>query len=401
MTRGARLVAGALFASLLIALLAPAAASDTLRAESTHFVITHESEASPGYVALVTRGLETAYETFVTQAGFATFPARVDVRILPGEMDGMGAEYLDEDEDGQLFPVIEIASRQAMLAAAESMWLAVSLEDAVLSTTAHEFFHVVQDYASLYGHGDIEEVAFVEPHATAVQEIVAPRADDYLDAAVDFLAAPDAMPFLDRGYDAGLFWVYVLDRYGLDAVRRVMTESAVADGARAIDRAFAPFGLTFLDVWAKFAAAWASGNLPDPAALAETSHAWRAQNGGPGFVTPPPCAVARWDGQAVKIERTTEDERAEPLRVETPYGIDAVAIRVHASDALRITVRAAASAGLRVAWVGRRGERLDLLGIGPLEITVSQPNRYDEVRVVLTRGETPSGRYTLELSPAS
>jgi len=162
----------------------------------------------------------------------------------------MGAEYLDSDNAGNPVPVIEIASEASMQAAADTTSTGLSLTQAVLSTTAHEFFHVLQDYASPNGVGDASEAAFIEPLATAVQEIAAPSANDYIDAADDLLLAPDAMSFFDRGYDGGIFWVFVLDRYGgLDAIRRVMKASATYDGSQAIDHAFAAEGFTFLDLW--------------------------------------------------------------------------------------------------------------------------------------------------------
>jgi hypothetical protein len=199
---------GTLFLAALVVLLTSAAGVESsasqVRVESKHFVITYDSGTSFDYVRLVQRGLEAAYDLFVVRSGFATFPTAALVILLNEETGSMGAEYLDSDDAGNSLPVIEIASEVSMQAAADAS-TGLSLTQAVLSTTAHEFFHVLQDYASLNGVGDISEPAFVEPLATAIQEIAAPNANDYIDAAADFLLAPDAMSFFDRGYDGGLF----------------------------------------------------------------------------------------------------------------------------------------------------------------------------------------------------
>lgn len=410
-----RLGAAVTLAALAVCVLASAwsASAAPVRVESKHFVIVYDA-ASFDYVQLVERGLEAAYDVFVTRSSFRTFPEPVEVRIPSADIDGMGAEYLETDAAGDPVPVIEIAPQASMAAAADAVATGLSLEEGVLSTTAHEFFHVLQDYASLHGSGDVSESAFVEPLATAVQEIVAPNANDYVDAATDFLLAPDATPFLDRGYDGGLFWVFVLDRYGgLDVVRRVMAASATADGVEAIDRAFADQGLTFFDVWAKFAAALATGTLPDAAAIEKLTRGLRAELGLAELRLPAPIAVAAWTGTRVTIDRVSEDSPAglvlgytdsalgSALKVSHPYGIDVIAIKPQSNASLAISVAAAEAADFRIAFVGRRGETWDLLALVGRELVVPNPDRFGEIRVVVTRGETGSGAYTVRLSPAT
>jgi hypothetical protein len=393
-----------------------------VRAESKHFVITYESGTSFGYVQLVQRGLDAAYDLFVVHSAFATFPVAVEVLIPDEETDTMGTEYLDADDAGNPLPVIEIAAEASMQAAADAASTGLSLTDAVLSTTAHEFFHVLQDYASLNGAGDASEAAFIEPLATAVQEIAAPNANDYIGAAADFLLAPDVMSFFDRGYDGGLFWVFVLDRYGgLDAVRRVMKASATYDGSQAIDRAFAAEGFTFLDLWAKFAIALGTSTLPDGGVIAKLLASWRSELDLPGLYLPPTLAVAEWTGAPTVMDRVTETSPADALlgtsdsalgaqllgtellgaelRVAYPYGIDVVSIRPRSAAPLAIAVTASAATDFRIAVVGRRAGAWDLLSPTGRDVLVHNPQRYEEVRVLLTRGETGSGSYTVRLSP--
>jgi hypothetical protein len=388
-----------------------------VRAESKHFVITYESGTSFDYVQLVQRGLDAAYDLFVVHSAFATFPVAVEVLISDEETDSMGAEYLDSDNAGNPLPVIEIAPEASMQAAADAASTGLSLTQAVLSTTAHEFFHVLQDYASLNGVGDISEPAFIEPLATAVQEIAAPNANDYIDAAADFLLAPDAMSFFDRRYDGGIFWVFVLDRYGgLDAVRRVMKASTTYDGSQAIDHAFAAEGFTFLDLWAKFAIALVANTLPDAGVLAKLLASWRSELDLPGLCLPPALAVAEWTGVPAVLDRVTETSPTDALlgtsdnaigaqlpgaqlRVAYPYGIDVVSIRPRSASPLAISVTASAATDFRVAVAGRRGGAWELLSPTGRNVLVHNPQRYEEVRVLLTRGETGTGSYAVHLSP--
>jgi len=387
------------------------ASASQVRAESKHFVITYDSGTSFDYVQLVQRGLEAAYNLFVVRSGFATFSAAALVIILDERTDSMGAEYLDSDDAGNPLPVIEIASEAAMQAAADTTSTGLSLAEAVRSTTAHEFFHVLQDYASLNGVGDASEPAFIEPLATAVQEIAAPNANDYIDAADALLLAPDAMSFFDRGYDGGLFWVFVLDRYGgLDAVRRVMKASATYDGSQAIDRAFAAEGFTFLDLWAKFAIALATNTLPDAGVLAKLVASWRSELDLPGLCLPPAVAVADWAGAPAIMDCVTETSPAAALlgasdnalgaelRVAYPYGIDVVSIRPRSAAALAISVIASTATDFRIAVTGRRGGAWDLLSLSGRDVLVRNPRRYEEIRVILTRGETGAGSYTVHLA---
>ena len=405
--------------ALVVALASAAgveANASRVRAESKHFVITYKAGTSFGYVQLVQRGLEAAYDLFVVRSGFATFPTAALVIILDEETGSMGAEYLDADGAGNPFPVIEIASEASMQAAADTTSTGLSLTQAVLSTTAHEFFHVLQDYASLNGVGDISEAAFIEPLATAVQEIAAPNANDYIDAAADFLLAPDAMSFFDRGYDGGLFWVFVLDRYGgLDAVRRVMKASATYDGSQAIDHAFAAEGFTFLDLWAKFAIALVTNTLPDAGVIAKLLASWRSELDLPSLCLPPALTVAEWTGAPAVLDRVTETSPAAAvlgasdsalgaqllgaeLRVAYPYGIDVVCIRPRSAAPLAIAVTASAATDFRIAVVGRRAGAWDLLSPSGRDVLVRSPQRYEELRIILTRGETGTGSYTIHLA---
>lgn len=312
--------------------------------------------------------------------------------------------------------MIEIAPEASMRAAADATSTGLSLTEAVLSTTAHEFFHVLQDYASLTGAGDVSEPTFIEPLATAVQEIAAPNANDYVDAAADLLLAPAAISFFDRGYDGGLFWVFVLDRYeGLDAIRRVMKATATYDGSQAIDHAFAAEGFTFLDLWAKFAIALATNTLPDRGVIAKLLASWRSELDVPDLQLPPSLAVTDWTGAPAIMDRVTEVSPADALlgtsgsaigaqlpgaqlRAAYPYGIDIVSIPPRSAAPLAIAVTAPAATDFRIVVTGRRGGAWDLLSLSGRDVLVRNPHCHEEIRVILTRGETGDGSYAVQLA---
>ena len=206
--------------------------------------------------------------TSLLAEGFAIFPGLIRVDILETYVGELGAEYLELDEEGNWTPVIEIATENIMNDYLSYTYIDTSLEDLVASTCAHELFHVIQDFHSLHSIGDISEQSFVEAQATAIQEAVFPTANDYLDPALDFLLAPDSMAFFQRSYDAGVFWVYMLDRFDVQIFLHLMISSALYEGRHAIDHALEPMGLSFFDVWTDFAVALATGTLPDSDVIA-------------------------------------------------------------------------------------------------------------------------------------
>ena len=237
---------------------------------SEHFAIFYDDgwgDVSESYSLLVEDSLEFAYDFFLAE-GFAIFPGLIRVDILETYVGELGAEYLELDEEGNWTPVIEIATENIMNDYLSYTYIDTSLEDLVASTCAHELFHVIQDFHSLHSIGDISEQSFVEAQATAIQEAVFPTANDYLDPALDFLLAPDSMAFFQRSYDAGVFWVYMLDRFDVQIFLHLMISSALYEGRHAIDHALEPMGLSFFDVWTDFAVALATGTLPDSDVIA-------------------------------------------------------------------------------------------------------------------------------------
>jgi hypothetical protein len=221
--------------------------------ETDHFTIFYSQgydvPLADGHAQLVGSSLETAYETLVIDAGLPIYPGTIEVDIVDFFGWEMGAEYRAYDGDDQPYPVIEIGSAGSMEAAAIDLYLDTTIPELVAITTAHELFHVIQDYADLRGIGDFSEDAFVESHAVAAEELVFPDVDDYLEYALYLLVAPDSKAFLSWTYEAGIFWVHVADRYGgLAVLRDVMAASASFEGRYAIDQAFEPRNVAFDDL---------------------------------------------------------------------------------------------------------------------------------------------------------
>jgi len=261
----------------------------------------------------------------------------------------------------------------------------------------------------------MSDLLFVESLATWAQEEVVPLANDYLEPALDFLVAPDALGFFHRTYDAGIFWVFLASRHGeAQAIRRVMTSSATFDGRYAIEDAFAAEGLSFLDLWEEFAVALAAESVPDadriktlfplPDPEAKSQRPTR-------FVElPPPVVQGTWSGGEVTIDRVTvasetsydsefeEDPVGAALRVAHAYGIDF--LHLVAKGELPMTIAFSGDQGteFRVDVITRRGPSVTSQRLSQgTPIRIDLPSSYDEIRVVVTRGEAGSGTYHLTL----
>jgi hypothetical protein len=382
---------------------------------SAHFHITYASglrgdAVTIGYARGVEESLEDAYTLLTGTSGFGIFPGIIDVHIVPLDGGEMGLEYLEFDALGSASPVIEIASPASMEASLADMYLDITLDDAVRSTAAHELFHVIQDFASRNGIGDVSEESFVEPHATAVQEIVAPDANDYLESAIDFLLAPDSVSFFHRRYDAGIFWVFYMDRYGgPEALGEIMLESATYEGRQAIDRALAEKGVTFDDVWTAFAVAFATESLPDQDSIRSLATQIRFDLGIRSLSIPTPVATVNWTGDDRRIDHVThespsllatyyeEDPVGVPLRVAHAYGIDVISIHPATEQPMLLTFSGDPGTTFSVAAVGSRNGSWETLPGGATGVHVTHSNQYAEIRLVVTRGDEGTGEYVIKL----
>ena len=383
---------------------------------SEHFVIFYTDGfggTSESYSRLIEESLESAYDFFLAE-GFTIFPNLIRVDILDTCTGELGAEYLDRDESGSWVPVIEIAVESIMVDYLAYSYLDASLEDLVASTCAHELFHVIQDYHSLHASGDISEQSFVEAHATAIQEVVVPTANDYLDPALDFLLAPDSIAFFQRSYDAGIFWVYVLDRFGLQPILDLMKSSALYDGRHAIDHAFAPLEVSFFDIWTDFAMSLATGSLPDFDVIATLV----PQAEGPGWWTktrdpaaiPPVVFRETWTGRPIDIKTVNATNESEyvplykddavgtALRVAHSYGIDVLEIVL--DDTIPMTIRFDGDSETQFRTVIATETSAGWSSsVFETSITLRPDATATRLRIVITRSEPGTGEYTITIQP--
>ncbi len=388
--------------------------------ESDHFLLTYsvsdgvEAQAT-AYAASVRDALEAAYQILVIQDRFPAPKDRIEVSLVETGSGEFGSEYLIEGDDGSLEPAIDIATEAAMQDALSGSVVAVTLQDEVRSTAAHELFHAIQDTLALRSENDMSDLLFVESLATWAQEEVVPLANDYLEPALDFLVAPDGLSFLYRTYDAGIFWVFLASVHGgAQAIRRVMTSTATFDGLYAVENAFAAAGLSFLDLWEEFAVALAADAVPDadriktlfplPDPQAKSQRPTR-------FVElPPPVYQGTWSGGEVTIDRVTaaseppydsefeQDPIGTPLRVAHAYGIDFLHLTASVERPMTIAFSGDPGTEFRVDVVTRRGSSVTsqrLTQQAPVRIDL--PGSFDEIRIVVTRGESGTGTYHLTL----
>ncbi len=388
--------------------------------ESDHFLLTYsvsdgaEAQAT-AYAASVRDALESAYQVLVIQDRFPAPKGKVEVSLVATGSGEFGSEYLVQADDGSLEPAIDIATEAAMQDALSGSVVAVTLQDEVHSTAAHELFHAIQDTLALESQNDMSDLLFVESLATWAQEEVIPAANDYLEPALDFLVAPDGLGFLYRTYDAGIFWVFLASVHGgAQAIRRVMASSATFDGLYAVENAFAAERLSFLDLWEEFAVALARDTVPDadriktlfplPDPQAKSQRPTR-------FVElPPPVYHGTWSGGEVTIDRVTaaseapydsqfaQDPIGAPLRVAHAYGIDFLHLVASVERPMTIAFSGDPGTPFRADVVTRRGSSVTSQRLAQdAPVRIELPSSFDEIRIVVTRGEPGTGTYRLTL----
>jgi len=390
--------------------------------ETAHFAIQYSTRfgsraAATAYAEHVGESLEAAYDRLVREAGFAIFPGRIEVHITDSGGGEMGAEYLDQDEEGNPFPVIEIATEAAMEDSVAQGFTEATADDLVATTAAHELFHVIQDYAALQGVGDMSETPFIEAHATAIQELVVPDVDDYLEPALDFLLAPDSIAFFHRTYDAGIFWVYAADVLaGFETLERIMAASATYEGRHAIDAALREYGMDFDELWSGFAVAYATESLRDQASIQSLVSAFEEETSWPAPQSEPAPVVplvysGTWSGPSMEITRVTEDATlgeaygafpvdpvGTPLRVAHAYGIDVIEILPTVGRSMRITFVGDRGTQFRVVAASRQAASWETHAVAPELGTLVSTVGVDRVRIVITRGEAGTGTYSLQIA---
>jgi len=386
--------------------------------QTPHFLIrysTSGADAVPAsYVRLVEESLEDAYEMFI-QAGFECFEPSILVDILHLPVGELGTESLIEDGSGSWTPLIEIASPSVMSAAIGSFYTSVSFEDLVRSTCAHEIFHVLQDYADCTGSGDMSEIAWVEAHATAVQEFVVPTANDYLEPALEFLLAPDGVAFFHRSYDAGIYWVYVLDNYGIQILRDIMIASATYEGWHALDHAFSGYGTSFFETWLDFALALATGEVPDAKILSTlvpqvAGSDWWTRNRDPARI-PALTYQQTWTGEPLTVHEVTaqnestyapylsDDALGAPLRVAHSYGIDFLEILNPETMGMILAFTGNPETVFGVGVAEQRGGDWSYAAMSETHPHVIASGA-EIVRLVVTRTESGTGTYSFSIRPS-
>jgi hypothetical protein len=390
--------------------------SSTAQRTSSHFEIFHEDGfggITDDYARLVEESLEFAYDILMAE-GFAIFPGLIRVDILETTTGDLGTEYLEMDEAGNWTPVIEIATESIMEDYLAYSYVNTSVDDLVASTCAHELFHVIQDYHSLHGLGDVTEQAFVEPHATAIQEAVFPNANDYLEPALDFLLAPDSMAFFQRSYDASIFWVYMLDRFDLRFLLDLMTASASYDGRYAVDHALATHGMSFFDVWTDFAVSMATGTLPDADVLATLvpgaeGSGWWTKTRDPASI-PPPVVRETWTGMPVNITVVNATNESEyipwyeddavgtKLRVAHAYGIDILEIVVTDTTPFIIKFQGDTTTQFRTI-VASETDSSWSVSLFTQSLMIQPEQDTTRVRIIITRSDAGTGAYSITLRP--
>ena len=398
-----------------------ALAGQTHELESEHFVISYTTSGPDtvdmSYVTTVRDTFEEAYRMLVDRYGFSIPYGKIEVNIFSGDSGELGSEYMDTTDPSNLAPMIAISTQAEMWDSIASMYVRLTVEGLVRSTAAHELFHVVQDSLALAGENDMSDQPFVEPLAVWAQEQVFPDVNDYLEDGLDFLLAPDSIDFFYRTYDAGIFWVFLSSHHGgVDAIKRVLAESASYEGRYAIDAAFRDRGVTFDDLWEEFAIAAGVGDLPDHDVILGLFHSQAGKEKVKGHETAASNALPVstyeevWNGGELVIDRSNaenvppyellhaDDPAGRPLRVAHAYGIDYLRLRASTQKTMTISFAGDAGTAFRADVVLATGETYTVHSlVEGTPVAVESPDSYDEICIVVTRGEAGTGTYSLKI----
>jgi hypothetical protein len=194
----------------------------------------------------------------------------------------------------------------------------------------------------------------------------------------------------------------------------VLEASADYDGRYAIDYAFREEGLTFDDLWEEFALALASGTIPD-ANLIKTMFPLavedgKSRNSTRWVVLPAPVYRETWSGTPIDIERVNfesnapyspwfeEDPIGTPLRIAHAYGIDFLDLASSTDQPMEIAFAGDAGTVFRVNVVTQEGSNTTVYRLtADAPVSIEHPDRYDTIRIVITRGEAGTGSYSLTI----
>lgn len=389
---------------------------------SEHFVIVYTTSGpnavSASYVTTVRDAFEEAYHALSDTYGFPMPQGQIEVDVSSGDGGELGSEYMDTTDPSSPSPMISIATYEEMEDSAAAMYVSLTVNALVQSTAAHELFHVVQDSLALRSASDMSDQPFVEALAVWAQEQVFPDVNDYLEDGLDFLLAPDSIDFFYRTYDAGMFWVYLASHHGgAEAIKRVLKESYTYDGRCAIDAAFSDQGFSFDDLWEEFAVAAAVGGLPDSEVIAGLFH---SQSGKEKAKKHEPVAAHSqlpvstyegvWNGGELVIDRSNErnvppyelryadDAVGTPLRVAHAYGIDYLRLRASTRTTMMISFTGDDGTAFRADVALTKGGIYTVHKLSEGKpVIVESPDQYDEICIVITRGEAGTGAYSVTI----
>lgn len=283
----------------------------------------------------------------------------------------------------------------------------ISLDFLDASTTGvHEYFHSIQELGyRLTTYGDrflIEGTAFwaeleVFPKCVAKCFSTTYGALELLTLGTDIGDIQSRFP----GYQGGLFWLFVTDRYGgAELIRRLFEHPDIVLGANWMKALSNLLGNSFLDIWAEFAVALAAHQIPYAAAiyaLAEQKTPY----------VPVPVFVGEWTGQPLYIGSANWDASRgkltapskSPLYVRHAYGIHFLRIipKSAASLALHVEIEKNYTDGFRIYLVAQKASGAYAIFSLKKECVLPKPTEYSLLQIVITRGPEVPGKYQLRL----
>lgn len=209
-----------------------------------------------------------------------------------------------------------------------------------------------------------------------------------------------SLKLLYPGHQAGLFWNFISDRYGVaQLIRQLFEHPDIRLGVDWPKVLSQLKGKSFLDLWAEFAVALAARQVPDakwlyPQAERKTPY------------VPVPVFVGEWTGQTLVIEQSSWENPypssskikvGAPLTVLHPYGIHFVRLVPKSKSPFVLQFQGDPDTDFRVHLVALESSgTYEVFSIDG-ECGIARPLNYKLFQVVVTRGESGSGRYEVGL----
>ena len=222
--------------------------SDSLMINSAHFRVHYNDHGLDEYADSILAAAEKAYATLITDLGYITPPSdgtnggdsRTDIYIRPYTVFPHLGRTMPEDWRAVPYP----NSYTSYIELVDTLGL-----DLLLTTTAHEFFHVIQ-----VGYDLDEKVSFLELTAVWLEDVVYDDINAYRRYLPNFFSRPEKALF-SHIYSNVVWAIYLAENFGNGVIREIFETAAATSGddiLPASESVLSGYGTSFADQFVTF-----------------------------------------------------------------------------------------------------------------------------------------------------